>query len=61
MSEWYCLNCRKVVETYMELFKGFAPTCKECGSSRLMKLDEMNEKEFNEFVEEFKKKTGEVD
>ena len=45
----------------MELFKGFAPTCKECESSRLMKLDEMNEEEFNKFAKEFKKKTDEMD
>jgi len=60
MSKWYCLDCRKEVDTYMELFKGFSLCCKECGSNRLMKLDEMNQEEFDKFVKEFKEKTGEL-
>ena len=61
MSKWYCLDCRKDVKTYMDIFKGFSLCCKTCGSSRLMKLDEMNQEEFKKFVEEFKRRTGEVE
>ena len=61
MSKFYCLDCRKLTKTYMDIFKGFSLCCKKCGSLRLMKLDEMNKEEFNKFVKEFKKRTGKVE
>ncbi|MBD3155972.1 MAG: hypothetical protein GF368_04955 [Candidatus Aenigmarchaeota archaeon] len=61
MGYWYCLDCRKVVDTYMDIFKGFSLCCKVCGSTRLMKLNKMNDKEFDKFVKEFKRRTGEVE
>jgi len=45
----------------MDIFKGFSLCCKECGTTRLMKMDEMEPKEFEKFAEEFKKRTGEVE
>ena len=61
MSKWFCLDCKKEVDVYPELLKGFSPTCKNCGGNRLMKLDEIRENEFKKLVKEFKKRTGEVD
>ena len=61
MSKWFCINCKKAVDTYMDIFKGFSLCCKECGTTRLMKMDEMEPKEFEKFAEEFKKRTGEVE
>ena len=58
--KWFCLNCKKFVKTYIDIFKGFALGCKECGSSRLMKLNDMNEEEFKRLVENFKERTGEI-
>ena len=58
---WYCLNCKEEVDTYMDLFKAFALCCKNCGSTRLMKFQDMDQKDFEKFVKEFKKRTGEVD
>lgn len=45
----------------MDIFKAFSLCCKECGSTRLMKLNKMSDKEFDKFVEEFKRRTGEVE
>ena len=61
MSGWYCLNCKKEVDTYMDIFKGFALCCSECKANRLMKLEDMDKKDFDRFVKEFKEKTGEVE
>jgi len=58
VKRWYCLNCRKFVDTYLSYFKGFARTCKECGKSRLMELDDIEEKDFENLIKKFKKKTG---
>jgi len=58
---WFCLNCKKFVKTYIDIFKGFALSCKNCGSSRLMKLSETKDKDFNKLVKDFKKRTGEVE
>jgi len=45
----------------MDIFKGFSLTCKECRGTRLMKLNKMNDKEFDKFVKEFKNRTGDVE
>jgi DNA-directed RNA polymerase subunit RPC12/RpoP len=61
MGKWFCLNCKEEVKTYMDIFKGFALCCKQCGSTRLMKLEDMKEEEFKKLVKDFKKRTGEVE
>lgn len=59
--KWFCLNCRKFVKTYIDIFKGFALSCKECGGSRLMKLDDMRDEDFKRLIENFKKRTGKIE
>jgi DNA-directed RNA polymerase subunit RPC12/RpoP len=61
MKKWYCLNCKKFVNTYIDIFKGFTLSCNECGSSRLMKLEDIEGEKFKKLVKNFKKKTGDVE
>lgn len=57
---WFCLNCEDFVDTYVDILKGMALSCRKCGSSRLINLKEMNGTKFDELVNEFKDKTGEI-
>ena len=61
MTEWFCLDCKRKVEVYQELLRGFAPTCKNCGGSRLMAMEKVEKGDFKKLVKEFKKRTGEVE
>lgn len=59
MTEWYCLDCKKMTD----VFPGIgilSPRCRSCKGPRVMKLEKMNKKEFNKFVKEFKNRTGEL-
>lgn len=60
MSKWFCLECRKDVDTYMDIFKGFSLCCKICGSHRLMKMEPSDKEKFEKFVSDFKRKTGKI-
>lgn len=60
-KKWFCLVCKKFVDTYIDYLKGFHVCCKECGSSNLMELDDVKTKEFKKMVEKFKKKTGNIE
>ncbi|MEM5793494.1 MAG: hypothetical protein QXY45_04045 [Candidatus Aenigmatarchaeota archaeon] len=60
MKRWFCLDCKREVEVYPELLRGFSPTCRRCMGTRLMTLEDVDEKEFKQLVKDFKKKTGEV-
>lgn len=54
---WFCLNCKKFINTYVEILKGFSVCCRECGSTRLMKMENIKDKEFEKLVKEFKDQT----
>ena len=59
-KRWFCLHCKKFVDTYIDIFKGFALSCESCGSSRIIQLDKIDSKKFKRLVEEFKDRTGRV-
>ena len=40
----------------IDYFKGFVNVCKKCGS-RLMKIDDLNKKDFKKLIKDFKKRT----
>jgi hypothetical protein len=60
VKKWYCLNCKKFVDIYLDYFKGFARTCKGCGSSRLMELNNVKKKDFKKLIKDFQEKTGKI-
>jgi hypothetical protein len=59
MSKWYCLDCRKTVDIQSSL--GIFPiSCKICKGIRVMKLEKVEQKEFDKFVEDFKSNTDKL-
>jgi len=57
VKRFFCPKCKKFVdEIYIDYFKGFANVCKKCGS-RLMKIDDLNKKDFKKLIKDFKKRT----
>lgn len=61
MAQWFCLNCKRFVDAYIDIFKGFSLSCKDCGSTRLMKMEKTDDERFKNLVKEFKDKTGVVE
>ncbi len=55
--EYFCLNCKKKVGTFMNIFMGFKLCCKECRGDRLMGLEDMSKEEFEKFAKKFKEET----
>jgi hypothetical protein len=55
--EYFCLNCKKNVKTYMNIFMGFKRCCKKCKMDRIMELETMSKKDFDELSKKFKKHT----
>lgn len=58
-KRWYCLHCKRFVDVYIDFFRGFAMSCKECGGSRIIQLDDVDKEKFKRLVKEFKDRTGE--
>lgn len=58
--KFYCLNCKKDVDTFIDIFKGMSISCKKCGTSRVIKLEKIDNEKFEEMVRKFKEKTGEI-
>jgi DNA-directed RNA polymerase subunit RPC12/RpoP len=54
VMKYFCLNCKKEVDTYMNIFMGFKLCCKECRMDRIIQMEELNEKEFKSLSENFK-------
>jgi len=58
---WFCLRCKKFVDvgiTRISLIGVTAQrTCKECGTTAVMKLGEMSDDEFAELAKKFKERT----
>ena len=55
--EYFCLNCKKKVDTYMNIFMGFKLCCKNCGHDRLLKFEEIDNQEFEKLSDEFRNQT----
>lgn len=58
--EYFCLNCKDRVKTFLNIFMGFKKCCKKCGRDRLMELEEMGKDDFEKLSRRFKEKTGEL-
>ncbi|OGI15780.1 hypothetical protein A3K63_00190 [Candidatus Micrarchaeota archaeon RBG_16_49_10] len=52
---YFCLNCKREVKTFMNIFLGFKLCCKDCRRDRLILLEDMEKGEFEELVKKFKK------
>jgi len=62
--EWYCLNCRKIVDinpTSVSVVGVTAQvTCKECGLPFVIKLKETSPEDFEKLVKKFKEQTDKL-
>ena len=58
-KQWFCLNCKKLVDVHILVYGTNFKVCKECWSNRVIELEKMDKKEFEKFVKKFKKETDE--
>jgi len=56
-KQWFCLNCRKPVDVHILGYGASFNVCKECWSWRVIELEKMDKKEFEEFTRKFKENT----
>jgi len=63
-KEWYCLNCRKLVDVnpvgVSVIGVTGQVTCKECGLPFLMKFEETSPEELEKLVKKFKEQTDKL-
>jgi len=60
-KQWFCLRCKKVVDIAPSAVTMIGVTgqmmCKECFSTKVFEMTEMEDDEFNTVAKEFKKRT----
>ena len=61
---WFCLRCRRPVDAGITRLSIIGVTaeraCRECGSTAVMKLGEINADDFDKLTKKFKKTTGDL-
>jgi DNA-directed RNA polymerase subunit RPC12/RpoP len=59
-KEWFCLNCKKQVNVRVLPYGTGFIVCKECWGNRVIELERVSEKEFEELIKKFKEKDGKI-